>query len=316
MTRRAFRLASLATGALALCGCVAAALPLAAGGLVGKSAADRQAPPAAQVYSPPVDAIGKRKAIPMPAPKPARTSEAADETPDGISATPRFAGELAPVGIPPSQLRSAPTPVPEKAAPITPPAAVRPLTATNPYAPFARYALEQAGMRPPAEARRSAILAAPGTLTPKRMYCASRPPAAIVDLDPQDGTFDTPVSATAANADLAVALAALRKAGVQVFWTSDLPTRRAQEVRGALVQAALDPEGRDALLLLRSGSDRKQLRREEISKTHCVVAIAGDRRGDFDEVFDYLRKPDAAQPLEALVGQGWFLAPPPLERAN
>ena len=46
-----------------------------------------------------------------------------------------------------------------------------------------------------------------------------------------------------------------------------------------------------------------------------VLAIAGDRKADFDEVFDYLRNPDGpvAIALEQFIGAGWFLAPPPIK---
>ena len=44
----------------------------------------------------------------------------------------------------------------------------------------------------------------------------------------------------------------------------------------------------------------------------CVVALAGDERADFDELFQYLKNPAAAAPLEALIGKGWFLIPQPL----
>ena len=65
--------------------------------------------------------------------------------------------------------------------------------------------------------------------------------------------------------------------------------------------------------MMRNGEDRKQERRREVSKTHCVVAIAGDTRADFDELYLYLKDRSAAQPLEELVGAGWFLTPLPIE---
>jgi len=40
-----------------------------------------------------------------------------------------------------------------------------------------------------------------------------------------------------------------------------------------------------------------------------VVAIAGDERGDFDELFDYLRDPGSAVGLYPMMGEGWFLVP-------
>ena len=38
--------------------------------------------------------------------------------------------------------------------------------------------------------------------------------------------------------------------------------------------------------------------------------MAGDERGDFDELFDYLRDPRLATAYDAQLGSGWFLVPP------
>ena len=57
----------------------------------------------------------------------------------------------------------------------------------------------------------------------------------------------------------------------------------------------------------------KQTRRDDFARAYCVVAMAGDERADFDELFAYLRDPTAALPLEKLVGQGWFIVPPPIQ---
>jgi hypothetical protein len=42
------------------------------------------------------------------------------------------------------------------------------------------------------------------------------------------------------------------------------------------------------------------------------MAIAGDTKSDFDELFEYLKDPHAAEPLDELLGAGWFLTPLPL----
>jgi hypothetical protein len=47
-----------------------------------------------------------------------------------------------------------------------------------------------------------------------------------------------------------------------------------------------------------------------------VLAIAGDRRADFDILFDYLRDPDYAIRLEAWMDRGWFLLPYPASVAD
>ena len=107
-------------------------------------------------------------------------------------------------------------------------------------------------------------------------------------------------------------LAALRLQEVEIFWSSTLPAVRAGEVRKVLTNSGLDPRGRDGLLLMRNKEDRKQARIKDLGETHCLIAIAGDRRADFDELYLYLRDKSAAQPLEELIGAGWFLTPLPL----
>jgi hypothetical protein len=52
--------------------------------------------------------------------------------------------------------------------------------------------------------------------------------------------------------------------------------------------------------------------REDAQRDVCVIAIAGDRKGDFDELFDYLRDPASGESLDYLLGAGWFILPPPL----
>ena len=76
----------------------------------------------------------------------------------------------------------------------------------------------------------------------------------------------------------------------------------------------LDPDGSDAILLRRAGTERKQLVRLAAARDWCILAIAGDTRADFDELFDYLRDLDGpvARALEGNVGAGWFLTPLPI----
>ena len=83
-------------------------------------------------------------------------------------------------------------------------------------------------------------------------------------------------------------------------------------VAEALKTSGLDPAGSDPLLLVRDHDDRKQSLREDAQRDVCVIAIAGDRKGYFDELFDYLRDPRSGEALDYLLGSGWFIAPPPL----
>jgi len=87
-------------------------------------------------------------------------------------------------------------------------------------------------------------------------------------------------------------------------------------VASALQASGLDPSGRDPILLVRNEEERKQVLREEANQTVCVVAMAGDRRGDFDELFDYLRDPRIATAYDGQIGAGWFLVPPLFESAG
>ena len=138
--------------------------------------------------------------------------------------------------------------------------------------------------------------------------CMARDTAVIVDLDAasETGTATTPPPGLAAQ------LERLRSAGIVVVWISQRPASEVAEVAGSLRSSGLDPAGSDPLLLLRGPRDRKQALREEAARDVCPIAIAGDRKSDFDELFDYLRDPQAAAGLDSLIGSGWFIVPPPL----
>lgn len=185
-----------------------------------------------------------------------------------------------------------------------------PVDPDDPWQKFVAYALGKSQPVAPSESLgRSALLKDDPALDEvQRRDCVAPVPAVVIDLDDGATAFDAQ-RLTAAPAGLAEGLARLRKAGMVVLWISQLPAARAADVAQALSRSGLDPEGRDQLLLVRSGQDRKQLLRGNANDDVCIVAIAGDRRGDFDELFDYLRDPDSAFALDGMLGQGWFLVP-------
>lgn len=183
--------------------------------------------------------------------------------------------------------------------------------ADDPWQPFLAYTLSQAQ---PAGSdggpRQAALLVAnPPLDAASRRDCRAPVPAVIIDLDNGPIPFD-PSHLSAASSGLVEGLARLRQAGTVVLWISQLPASQAAAVAQALRSSGLDPQGQDQLLLIRNARDRKQLLREDANEDVCVVAIAGDRRADFDELFDYLRNPDAAVGLDKMMGAGWFLTPP------
>jgi hypothetical protein len=175
------------------------------------------------------------------------------------------------------------------------------------WRPFFDYAMAAGQAK---DGLQSALLANPANIdTALRRPCTSKHVAVVIDLDQGPEPF-APEHIAPAPASVAQGLASLRQANVTVLWIARLPGGRADNVAAALKASGLDPEGADQLLLLRTADDRKQVLRQQAQDDVCVVAIAGDERGDFDELFDYLRNPAGAPALYPLMGNGWFLVPP------
>ena len=186
-------------------------------------------------------------------------------------------------------------------------------TARDPWLPFVTYALRRATDKQ----QRESVLVGPDALTAltaRRLACPKSTPAVVVDLDAGLTPF-TPTATGLPSPGLAEGLARLRAAGIVVLWVSQASANEVRKVADALTLSGLDPTGHDPLLLMRNSEDRKQTLRQEANLDVCVIAIAGDRRGDFDELFDYLRNPQTAAGLEGMIGSGWFVAPAPFESA-
>ena len=176
---------------------------------------------------------------------------------------------------------------------------------------FARYALARAaGLAEEGDAA-SALLTPEAALSfqTRLRPCQAREAAVVIDLDPGQAVF-APASAAPVPPDIAAAVAHLREAGVIVLWVSQASANEVAGVAAAIQASGLDPTGRDPILLVRNEDERKQVLREEANQTVCVVAMAGDRRGDFDELFDYLRDPRLETAYDEQLGSGWFLVPP------
>lgn len=190
------------------------------------------------------------------------------------------------------------------------PAPDAPAAPDNPaIAAFRGYALAQAALPAGSGKRVSAILPSASDLRVARISCGDQPPAVFLDLDPGRGTFD-PLAPGRADAALGAALAGLRAQGVRIVWFSRLGANFAPAAREALMKAGLDPAGIDAVVLMPDIAERKQSLRDAIAKRMCPIAILGDERADFDELYLYLRNPQAALALDAMIDRGWFLASP------
>jgi hypothetical protein len=247
------------------------------------------APAPAPAVTPPRPAA----AIPAPAPAPQIiATERPPAAPPPVSAT----AAAAPVAAVPM------TAYPDPARPLAPDQAN--------FARFVRYSQASAvGAREGVELP-SALLSDPVALDGKRRRCVvGEQLVALIDLDPANAVFEPPAD-PAPLPGLALGLAVLREAGVEIAWLSDLPVSQSGAVRTALEKSGLDPRGQDIISLRRSEEDSKQQRRDNLAGLTCIVAIAGDERPDFDERFRYLRSPEAGAGLEPLIGDGWFLVAP------
>jgi hypothetical protein len=187
-------------------------------------------------------------------------------------------------------------------------------TAAAQWRDFAEFALERAGGLAERGDAVSALLTRESALAygTELRPCVAREAAVVIDLDPVDAIF-APGSARQVPPDIAATVAELRDAGVIVLWVSQASANHVADVATALKGSGLDPTGRDPILLVRNEDERKQVLREEANQTVCVVAMAGDERSDFDELFDYLRDPRLAATYDVRLGSGWFLVPPLFE---
>jgi hypothetical protein len=265
-------------------GCVAVAIPVIAGGMLGSK----------------VVRDGKQPKVPAPvtASAPERAPERAYASASAASAAPGRADLPSGASVQVTQLRELPAPTPAAAAPLP---------------DFATYALEQTRPLADGQLRSAAVLTDDSTLIrPRLRPCRDLAPAVVLDLDPGTASFDPAASGTA-SPGLPESLAALRAAGVTVMWASSLPVDQAQAIYQRLHATNLDPGKTDRLLLQRKPDERKQVRLRAAARVYCIVAMTGDLRSDFDELYDYLRDPGYAIELEKMFGAGWFLVPPPIQ---
>jgi hypothetical protein len=272
--------------AMTLQGCVALALPIAAAGVIGKKEVDKAR---------------------------ARTRAAEnrfDVSSDDLATPPQvFVGDA-----PPEPIAALPKPTGDAEDPGAITALDRLATSnvSNAYLPFALYALREAAKRGKGEAARSAVLIEQvSLLQPQTISCGAKPMAVLIDLDVAPGT-PAEMDIERQNG-FATLLETLRESDIRIAWLAETDERQLQPILD-LLREGEDPVLRDTDLMLIGlpGSYRKQERRWALAASHCVVAIAGDRKGDFDELYDYLRDQSYAIRLEAFTGRGWFELPHPV----
>lgn len=327
-----------------LSGCIAAAIPAIAGSAMAGSRVlddDRadEAAPTVAVAPPPVAPPAMAPAVIAPPPAPApelapRIVPAPVTAPAPVipapapttkpvvteAAAPSAAPALRPEPVAPAVAATSPVstasvprvaPVPSPRAPASYPDPSNPLSDEQlSFARFVRYGQASAlGAQSGADLT-SAMLSDPIAIDGKRRRCsAGEQQVVVIDLDPQGGVFVPPAN-PAEQPGLALGLAVLREAGVEIAWLSEMTTDKSGALRTALERSGLDPRGEDIISLGRDSTDSKQKRKDNLAGITCIIAIAGDERADFDERFKYLRSPEAGAELEPLIGDGWFLIAP------
>lgn len=318
-------------------GCVAAVVPVVAGGIMAKSRMDgkpdggakgehrreaREAAAAAHTASPAQDARSAREKRRDERRARKREREAAKLASLETAAAPPADGEPAPERLRPlseadmQQLKNAGLGTPQVLTGLTalPAPGSVPGAVGAGFPAFTRYALAAAQPKPGQPFRSALIDPSSLTTRPVRSECGKQPPAVAVDLDPGKEPFDLD-DPPAPAPGLAEQLATLRAAGVTVLWQASLPAAASERLYASLAATGLDPDRTDRLLLIRKEGERKQARRQAAARDWCILAVAGDSKADFEEAFDYLRDPDGiiAQALTANLEDGWFVTPQPID---
>jgi hypothetical protein len=280
------RLILLAAASLALQGCVALALPALAAGAIGKTQVDaaraRTKAAEAQVAALPKE---EREALVIVAP--------VDEPAEAVTSVP----------APPTPASGAMSGVERLVL----------SDINHPYLGLARYTLAQAQRRQDGQAVRSAVLIEQVSLIePKAVDCGNKQLAVAIDMDAAPGETQIDGDPTGFGELLEI----LRESDIAIAWLSDRNIGALGNDLAKLRSGAIPALKQGDIELFAYPGVRKQERRWSLAASHCVVAIAGDRKSDFDELFDYLRDPDYAIRLEAWDNRGWFMLPHPAAVAD
>lgn len=276
----------LLVSALSLSGCAAVLLPVAAAGLIGKNRIDAVTRTRRAEAS--LDANTQKNT------KPIVTVSSAE--PDARAVRPVAAAITGNEEFAVLTGRNLPAPV------------------RHPFLNFSQYALAQASRRDQGLGVQSVILVEQVSLgAPETVTCGAKPLAVIVDLDASATTVSSSDSLTRPLGSL---LEDIRDAGLRLIWISG--------VSQAEVTSTLDPlrqgtnpaiKSEDLISLQEQGGLRKQERRWNLAQYYCIIAVAGDEKSDFDELFNYLRNPDYAVSLGKYWEHGWFIVPHPVSVA-
>lgn len=298
-------LLTLGAAGLLCGGCVAAAIPIVAGG----SIAGRQL-------------LGSGAEVAATAPSPA-----ASPTPDAAPASGAVADTLA---TPEARALAQQLSASVAAARDMSGSAESAARSLQAYQSLWAYVERQVAARAAGDGVRSVVLAAGASLeAPRYVPCDAKPLAILFDLDEQAQGGDPDArwrrwigdgsDAVVAVPGAVEGVDALRREGVQALFVSGRWPRDAAGVVAVLDRLGFGRMEPGKTLLLRGGNPpvSPDQVRQTLASSYCVVAIVGDALGDFSDALDQgdgtRRAAAATETMVApLWGAGWFLLPNPV----
>ncbi|MED1472690.1 5'-nucleotidase, lipoprotein e(P4) family [Bacillus salipaludis] len=106
------------------------------------------------------------------------------------------------------------------------------------------------------------------------------------------------------------------KKGVDVFYVSNRYLENVKSTKQNLIDLGFPQTEESHMLFVdRNASSSKESRREEISKTHDIVLLMGDRLGDFSDIFevsDDEKRNEAVDGLKDKFGKSFIVLPNPM----
>lgn len=283
-------------------GCVAAAIPVVAGGMIAREKmSGRQG-----------DAKNRRRA-PRPEPSPTRQLS----TPQAEAAVRAFESAREPKVI------SGPLPTPSSGG------GAQAAQSLQGFQALWQHLSAQADRRKRGEPVRSVVLAPDARLdAPSFAACGDKPLAMLFDLDENGETATDPDARwrrwRGDGSDELVAVPgavegveAARREGVAALFVSARSPDSAATVVGAMEKLGFGTLEPGRTLFLRGGDAPADATRQAVAASHCVIALVGDELDDFSALLDAAGGDDgqnaATQTMVApLWGAGWFLLPNPV----
>ena len=330
--KRASRIAMLCGTAWALSGCVAAIVPVAAAGMIGRKAIHHNSAP---------DEPGAAVRAHQPAP----AAPTAASAPVAMTAAPAPAA-AAPTAEAPQVAAAAPAGTVPPAMQFLYGSGEGAALSVQAYRGLIDMMIARSSDRAVGLKVWAAVLTPDATLAaPKSEDCGAKPLAVVLDVDEtallnlgyeaddsqRSGTYDparwdrwekTGIHAVAATPGILEAAKIAKTSGVTMVYNSNRLAVNAAETEATLTGAGLGPVTHLKNLWLQGdegAGSGKDARRHAIAAKYCVIAMVGDQLGDFSDLFNapgmtpgMRRAAIDGEQLRTIWGHGWFILPNPV----